>query len=513
MEEPIMRPHLVLQTMTPRIPGSKNFTPLELAQIYNLPKPVSNERVNICVVSFGAGLFGNIDANGVLTGGDLELYWSELGLTSFPTVRVVLLNGMQNTPKQNDSATIENHLDVEQIGAIVPNSNITLIIGKSFLDILTMAKSLNAFIISSSWGFRENGSNEWYKTSVNNMLQTLSESGINVCCSAGDNGSSDGGTGVNVDFPASSPYVVACGGTSLICPNNKYDKQTQESVWNNNPTQSATGGGQSSFFPKPVYQQNLQGTMRCLPDVSGVADPNTGCKFRVGGNDMFAGGTSIVSPFIAGYIALIRCNVFLTPLLYKSPKECFHDIVLGNNGNFTSGPGFDLCTGMGSINGVALQSSINGLPQISPTSLAFSQDHTPQQLTFSSNSWKSSNLKVAIVDSNGLVTPIGDGLCHITCSGTTQSVLVTVAGFNTILATSCFVLPILNIGKTIKLGLFNTIPINATTRTLTWISQEPNIASIDSYGLVTGLKSGLVTFIGTLQDENKSQSFCTLQVV
>jgi kumamolisin len=518
MEEPTMRPHVVLQSMSPRIPGSKNFTPLELAQIYNFPKPVSDERVNICIVSFGGGLFGNMDANGILTGGDLELYWSKLGLTSFATIRIVLLNGMTNSPKQHDSATIENHIDVEQISTIVPNSNITLIIGSNFLDILNTAVSLKAFVISSSWGFRESGSNEWYKTSVNNMLQKLSESGINVCCSSGDNGSSDGGAGVNVDFPASSPYVVACGGTSLICPNSKYDSQTQESVWNNNPISSATGGGRSSFFTKPDYQINLQGTNRCLPDVSGVADPNTGCMFRVGGQDMPAGGTSIVSPFVAAYIALTRCNKFLTPLLYKAPKECFHDILNGNNGDFISGPGFDLCTGLGSINGLLLQSAISApIPpvQISPSVLNFTNDTTPQQLIFSSHSWKSSNLKVAIVDTNGLVTPVGNGSCHITCSETTQIVLVTVSGFGNgnIVATSCFVLPILHIGQTIQLGLFNTTPINATVRTLTWMSQQPDIASINSSGFITALKLGLVTFVGTLQDANKSQSFCTLQVI
>jgi subtilase family serine protease len=515
MEEPIMRPHVVLQSMSPRITGSKNFTPLELAQIYNFPKPVSNETVNICVVSFGGGLFGNIDAKGVLTGGDLESYWCQLGLTKFPTVHVVLLNGMTNSPKQHDSATIENHIDVEQIGAIVPNSNITLIIGSNFLDILNTAKSLNTFVISSSWGFRESGSNEWYKNSINNMLKTLSESGINVCCSAGDNGSSDGGTGLNVDFPASSPYVVACGGTSLICPNSKYDSQTQESVWNNNPLTSATGGGRSSFFKKPDYQQYLQGTNRCVPDISGVADPNTCCIFRVGGQDMPAGGTSIVSPFIAAYIALTRCDKFLTPLLYKAPKECFHDVVNGNNGDFLSGPGFDLCTGLGSIDGRLLQSAIlSPQAQISPSVLNFIHDHIPQQLTCGStfsHTWYSSNSLIASVDSNGLVTPMADGTCYISCSLTSQTVLVTVS--STILAISCFVLPILHIGQTIQLGLFNTNPPTATMRTLTWMSQQPDIASINSVGLVTALKPGLVTFVGTLQDANKSQSFCSLQVV
>jgi kumamolisin len=188
--------------------------------------------------------------------------------------------------------------------------------------------------------------------------------GITVCVAAGDGGSDDGvGDGADhVDFPASSPFVLGCGGTNLQASGTSI---TQESVWNEGPNSGATGGGVSSFFALPPYQEGLQvsrthgGTealaMRGVPDVAGDADPQTGYDVRVDGQNTVIGGTSAVAPLWAGLIARInaakaRRAGFINPHLYVN-ATALHDITQGNNGDFAATTGWDACTGLGSPNG------------------------------------------------------------------------------------------------------------------------------------------------------------------
>jgi kumamolisin len=191
--------------------------------------------------------------------------------------------------------------------------------------------------------------------------------GITVCVASGDNGSSDGvNDGANhVDFPASSPYALACGGTSLQASGTTI---TGESVWNDGAQGGASGGGVSSVFPLPAWQDGLHVTptsggnqpltMRGVPDVSADADPETGYDVRIDGTDTVIGGTSAVAPLWAGLIARInaakRSSVgFINPLLYAAPSA-LKDITSGNNGNFAAGPHWDACTGLGSPDGAKI---------------------------------------------------------------------------------------------------------------------------------------------------------------
>src|SRR5262249_19244974 len=137
---------------------------------------------------------------------------------------------------------------------------------------------------------------------------------VTVCVAAGDNGSTDGADRVraNVDFPASSPFALGCGGTSLIATGQAISSET---VWNDNPN-SATGGGVSDFFALPHYQAganvphsaNFPYTRigRGVPDVAGDADPNTGYRIWINGQYTQVGGTSAVAPLWAGLIARIN---------------------------------------------------------------------------------------------------------------------------------------------------------------------------------------------------------------
>ena len=173
----------------------------------------------------------------------------------------------------------------------------------------------------------------------------------------------------HVDFPASSPHVLACGGTSLHSASGAI---TSETVWNDGAQGGAGGGGFSVQFALPAWQasagvQPPAGGGRGVPDVSGDADPRTGYKVSVDGKSMVIGGTSAVAPLWSGLIALLNQKLgkplgFLQPTLYGLPKtaDAFHDIVTGNNGALSAGPGWDACTGLGSPDGANLLTALSG---------------------------------------------------------------------------------------------------------------------------------------------------------
>jgi kumamolisin len=232
-------------------------------------------------------------------------------------------------------------------------------------------------IISISWGEAES---EWTAQTLNAFNQLFQDAvtlGKTIFVASGDNGSTDGVTdGQNhVDFPASSPYVVGCGGTTLEASANGSAIES-ETVWNEDAQgEGATGGGVSDVFPLPTYQananipapQNSNGG-RGVPDVSGDADPETGYSVLVDGATQVIGGTSAVAPLYAGLFARINEALrgqnkprvgFVNPQLYQFP-DAFNDITSGNNGAFQAGPGWDAATGLGSPNGNSLLTDLSG---------------------------------------------------------------------------------------------------------------------------------------------------------
>jgi kumamolisin len=193
-----------------------------------------------------------------------------------------------------------------------------------------------------------------------------------VCVASGDNGSSDGvaAGGDHVDFPASSPHALACGGTSMQASQTSI---LSEVVWNDGGSGGASGGGLSSFFAVPSWQSgdtatHTNGTAvalkkRGVPDVAGNADPETGYSVRIDGSDTVIGGTSAVAPLWAGLIARINqakagtAVGFVNPRLYQS-ADAFRDITQGNNGDYEATSGWDACTGLGSPDGSLLASKL-----------------------------------------------------------------------------------------------------------------------------------------------------------
>lgn len=170
-----------------------------------------------------------------------------------------------------------------------------------------------------------------------------------------------------MDFPASSPFILSCGGTRLEMSDT--GAISREVVWNNGPD-SATGGGVSQVFAQPAYQtgagvppspNSALGQGRGVPDVAGNADPDTGYQIRVGGSTAVIGGTSAVAPLWAGLVALLNQQLgqplgLFNPAGYGqvAGSGAFHDITGGNNGLYSAGPGWDACTGLGSPDGAAI---------------------------------------------------------------------------------------------------------------------------------------------------------------
>jgi kumamolisin len=340
------------------------FTPPELARLYAFPSDMDGSGQCMAIIELGGGFRTD----------DLNTYFQKLGLPA-PNVTAVRVDGANNQPSGPDGPDGEVMLDIEVAASIAPKALVAVYFApntdKGFLDAITMAIHDTAnkpSVISISWGSAEDRWTEQAMTSFDQAFQTAAALGITICCAAGDNGSSDGEADGNahVDFPASSPFVLGCGGTRLVASGNAI---SSEQVWNDGPG-SATGGGVSGFFPLPTYQsqagvprsKNPVGYEgRGVPDVAGDADPATGYLVRVDGQDTVIGGTSAVAPLWSGLVALLNQKLghsvgFLNPLIYGPlvSKNSFRNITSGNNGAYAAGQGWNACAGLGTPIGVNL---------------------------------------------------------------------------------------------------------------------------------------------------------------
>jgi len=338
----------------------QSFTPDQLANIYGFPSGLNGKGQTIGIIELGGGYRTK----------DITNYFKSLGLKK-PTVKAISVDGGKNAPSNADSADGEVMLDIEVAGAVSPGAKIVVYFcpntDKGFLDAIT--KSIHdtknkPSVISISWGGAEINWTEQSLTNFNEAFKAASLLGVSICVASGDSGSDDsvGDGKVHVDFPASSPYVLACGGTSLKV--NGSGKVSSETVWHDSP-ESAGGGGVSNFFPVPDYQKNAKVPVslntkfkgRGVPDVAGDADPDTGYQVLVDGQKMVIGGTSAVAPLMAGLIARVnqkkgKSAGFINPVIYAKPSLC-RDITVGDNKTtkshtgYSAGPGWDACTGLG----------------------------------------------------------------------------------------------------------------------------------------------------------------------
>jgi kumamolisin len=353
---------------------SLSYTPVQVASLYNFP---TGDGAGECI--------GLIELGGGYNATDLSNYWSQLNLSTTPTVTAVSVGGATNTPTGDpDGPDAEVMLDIEVAGSIASGAKIVVYFADNtdagFLNAITTAvhdSTNNPSVVSISWGGPESTWTQQTMTSMDEAFQAAAAMGVSVCVAAGDDGSTDGVTdGLNhVDFPASSPHVLACGGTKLVASGNSISSET---VWNElSSDDGATGGGISDVFPLPSWQANVgvptsanptHNTGRGVPDVAGDADPTTGYVTLVDGQSGVIGGTSAVAPLWAALIALVNQSVgkpagLVNPQLYANftTADDFHDITSGNNGAYSAGPGWDACSGLGSPIGIQI-ASVLGAP-------------------------------------------------------------------------------------------------------------------------------------------------------
>jgi subtilase family serine protease len=338
--------------ITPQVTPS-GYGPSSLQAAYKLPSASAGSGQRIYIVDA-------FDDPNAAT--DLNTYRAQFGLPACTTAtgcfQKLNQNGASSPLPVGDTGWAgEISLDVDMASAICPNCGITLIeandASNNLFTAVKEATTLGAKFVSMSWGGPEDGSEASLDASF------FKPSGVVYTASTGDGAFSAG-----VIYPATSPSVVAVGGTALRTSTNA--RGWTESVWHTNNTEG-TGSGCSSDEAKPAWQSIISTatcSRRADSDVSAVADPATGVAvFQTFGGTGWAvyGGTSASAPIIASTYALAG-----TPAAANKPGSDpyahtgnLFDVTTGNNGTCsptllcTSAAGWDGPTGLGTPNGVA----------------------------------------------------------------------------------------------------------------------------------------------------------------
>jgi kumamolisin len=351
------------------------YLPQELAAAYRFP---NND---------GSGqTIGIIELGGQYIASDLQMFGKLAGLASLPKVNVINAESVTADSKSDDDFISEVMLDIEVAAAVCPGATLAVYFSnfteQGWVDVIDSAlndSQNNPGVLSISYGLAE-GTETWTPQAmdaVNDAMKEAAGRGIPVCISAGDDGSDDqvGDGPAHVDFPASSPYVLCVGGTTL-------PKTGPETVWFEGDGLrkdhgGSTGGGVSSVYPQPAWQSAIKipsvnpgaPAGRCVPDVSANAAQGTGYLLVAQGAQAVAGGTSAATPLWAALIArLLKSGKkvgYLTPLFYQPNAKtagqplgaaACNDITSGSNataksGGYSAGPGYDAATGWGSPRG------------------------------------------------------------------------------------------------------------------------------------------------------------------
>ncbi len=315
------------------------YGPADLLAAYKVPAGAGSPSTVIAIVdAYG---YRNAEA-------DLAVYRSTFGLPACTSASGCFTKYNQNGvtgsyPGQNTGWAQETALDLDMASAMCPGCKIILVEANSasFADLaaaVNTAAALGAVVISNSYGGGESGS-QGYESAYNHP-------GVAITASSGD-------SGYGVQFPASSPHLIAVGGTRLLASGNA--RGWSETAW------SGAGSGCSAIYSKPKWQKDTSCTRRMEADVSAVADPSTGVAVygpsgRRGSSWQVYGGTSVAGPLIGGiYGANGGTVVDGSP--YANLGSLF-DVVSGSNGTCgvtyfcNAVSGYDGPTGLGTPNGV-----------------------------------------------------------------------------------------------------------------------------------------------------------------
>jgi kumamolisin len=364
-------------------PEGEPLAPADLEQRYSFPEGDANGQT-VAIAEFGGGYFPD----------DVRLFCQRHG-RPLPQIEIEAVGFTPLTPEdisalsaeQRAPALGESHevmMDVEIVAGLCANAAVRVYYApfdqKGWIDLLdrVVAADPSPVALSISWGLAED-SPDWSAAAlaaINQRLGAAAARGITVCAATGDDGSGDQmhDRRAHVHFPASSPFVLAVGGTML-------DGDDEVVWWNvpgdrSQPRGGSTGGGVSVKFPRPEWQMisikslnpgSIDG--RIVPDVAALAGP-PGYSLVFDGQPTLNGGTSAAAPLWAALIARLAARApagtptFLTPHLYGRSATAFADITVGNNVSPQPGfgyhaqAGFDAVSGWGAPNGKALLESL-----------------------------------------------------------------------------------------------------------------------------------------------------------
>lgn len=420
-----LHPYFIVNRLSTRA-GSMTWRVPQLCKAYSFPTGLK-----------GGGVIGILELGGGWSQKDLDSFSAANNLPQINVIDVSV-DGTQNAYGVDTNADIEVALDIQVSAAAYYYATGTMPTIKvlyaqndfnSFKNVVQAAVAANCDVLSISWGAPESS---WKQAApgVAQQLETAAisaaASGLAIFAASGDNSSSDGSFGTNVDLPAACPHIVACGGTNKTT--------SSETVWGDGyQYDSGTGGGYSSIFGVQSFQLNApkapSGLGRLVPDVSANADPNTGVLIYSGGNLYQVGGTSGVAPLYAGLFASFGKKLgFVSPTLWKNPKA-FVDITKGSNGSYSAATGADACTGLGVPNGASVTQLFTSYTPPVPPKVTTS--FASGKLTITGDD-KANNISVTytqtkfrnVVTAASVTITSGDGTTQI--NGSTSSVTYSV---------------------------------------------------------------------------------------
>lgn len=367
--------------------NTKPVTPQQVAALYNFPVGTgAGQTIGIYEMETGSGPAG-------YTASDIAQTMKEFGGNlKVPVPLDVPVNGVTNSGVSDG----ETGLDITVASAIAQQATIAVYFTGG--DVQAIVNALQLMIhpqtgdpqptvlsISYGWGPDDDNAGSFTTSEYKQLDQLFKDAAnlnITVLVSSGDSGAHiESNTQAQASYPATEPWVTACGGTTIgNVQNGAFDEYVWNDVGAGGP--GATGGGVSdnSLFTLPAYQAKAgvpnqirtHKPGRGLPDIAGNASENSGYPQCINGQSQPVGGTSAVAPLYAGLIAVINSNLghsvgFINPTLYSLPASNFRDIVsppgpsnnsFGHVVGYPAAAGWDACTGLGSVNGTALQNSL-----------------------------------------------------------------------------------------------------------------------------------------------------------
>jgi hypothetical protein len=340
-----------------KVAGSEAFSVQELARLYKFPLRFNGNGQRIGLIELGGGY----------TSSDLDTYFGEAMLGP-PGIVSQSVDRATNSPGGDLDSIVT--MNVEVVGSVAPGAQIVVYFAPNTSDgfvhavnAATNDETNRPSVLVIAWGSPEDGWQQDARRDLDRALKAAADRNITVVVSSGDLGTTDGVKDgkKHSDFPASSPWVLACGGTRLITPFS-HEMIQNEVFWDE------SGRGVSGAFAKPDWQRDLNLTGRAIPDVA--ADATTRYRVYVHGRYIMLGGTPAAASLWGGLLALINQGLgrnvgFMNPVLYQKlgPAGVFRKIGVEMNGSdkvtdCKPSQGWNPCTGWGSPDGEKLLSAL-----------------------------------------------------------------------------------------------------------------------------------------------------------